>query len=338
MRGGDSIKASDKDAFSKVKDYFKTLSITPTRIFALDFILKGGIEESTTYQFVAESGVGKTTIALTVARNICEQGKHVIYVDSEGSISKQLLESLGLLPFLDEHLFTYIRESTFNKVEKILDTLISTDEVSLIIIDSLAGLTNEKFTDLKNGISITTNNTKYTSGPLTLFMSKYKSLSMIKKFSLILVNQYRNTIDLKLGTVLKEYGGKNVRYNSDVILRIGPIKSKSEYSDFNTMTKPIDSGIELCFQVIKSNKASPLESIPFYFCYGRGISDVCSYFYALQKLGIITQNGGYYQIEYNNVVIKAQGIKNFYNQMISTFDFEDFKNDVISFYEKQLSC
>ena len=46
----------------------------------------------------------------------------------------------------------------------------------------------------------------------------------------------------------------------------------------------------------------------------------------------------YYQIEYNNVVIKAQGIKNFYNQMISTFDFEDFKNDVISFYEKQLSC
>ena len=335
MRGGDSIKTSDEDAFSKVNDYFKEISITPTNIFALDFILKGGIEESTTYQLVGESGVGKSTISLTIAKNICSQNKHVVYVDSEGSVSKQLLESLDLIQYMKDNLFTYIRESTFNKVEEILDSLIATDEVSLIIVDSLATLVNDGFTNLKGGISITTNNTKYTSGPLVLFMNKYKTLAMTKKYSLILVNQYRNTIDMNRGTVLKEYGAKNVKYNSDVILRIGPIKSKSKYSDFNSMTKPFDSGVELCFEVIKSNKASPLESIPFYLCYGRGISDVCNYFYALMKLEIIKQNGGYYEIKNDNIYIKRQGVKSFYNELLRCeFDFEYYKNDIQEYYEK----
>ena len=323
-----------KTPFDMVDNYLDDLNTIPTNIFALDFILKGGIEESTTYQLVSESGMGKSTIALTVARNICDQGKHVVYIDSEGSISKQLLESIGLIPYLDEKLFTYIRESTFSKVETILDKLISTDEVSLVIVDSIATLVNEDFIDLKNGLSITTKNTYYTTGPLVLFMNKYKSLAMSKKFSLLLINQYRNTIDMKKGTILKEYGSKNTKYNSDVILRIGPIKSGSDYYDFKRMTKPFENGTELCFEVVKSNKASPTESVPFYLVYGKGISDVCNYLYALQKLGYIAQSGGYYTFEYNNMVIKAQGITNFYNQLVSYVDFNELINDIESYYKK----
>ena len=105
-----------KTPFDMVDNYLDDLKTIPTKIFSLDFILKGGIEESTTYQLVGESGVGKSTIALTVARNICEQGKHVVYIDSEGSVSKELLESVGLIYYLDEKLFTYVRECTFGKV------------------------------------------------------------------------------------------------------------------------------------------------------------------------------------------------------------------------------
>ena len=219
--------AKEKTPFDMVNNYLDDLNIIQTNIFALDFILKGGIEEATTYQLVGESGVGKSTIALTVAKNICEQGKHVVYIDSEGSVSKELLESIDLIYYLDEKLFTYVRECTFSKVEEILDSLLSTDEVSLVIVDSIATLVNEDFTNLNNGISITTKNTYFTTGPLVLFMNKYKSLAMSKKFSLLLINQYRNTIDMKKGTILKEYGSKNTKYNSDVILRIGPIKSNS---------------------------------------------------------------------------------------------------------------
>ena len=271
--------AKEKTPFDMVNNYLDDLNIIQTNIFALDFILKGGIEEATTYQLVGESGVGKSTIALTVARNICEQGKHVVYIDSEGSVSKELLKSIGLIYYLDEKMFTYVRENTFSKVEEILDSLLSTDEVSLVIVDSIATLVNEDFTNLNNGISITTKNTYFTTGPLVLFMNKYKSLAMSKKFSLLLINQYRNTIDMKKGTILKEYGSKNTKYNSDVILRIGPIKSNSDYYDFKRMTKPFENGKELCFEVVKSNKASPTESIPFYFVYGKGISDVCKILY-----------------------------------------------------------
>lgn len=328
-------KSNSEDVFNSVPDYLNNLNIIPTNIFSLDFILKGGIEESTTYQLVGESGVGKSTIALTIARNICGQGKHVIYIDSEGSVSKQMLDSLGLIPYLEEKMFIYIRESTFSKVESMLDTLLATDEISLVIVDSIATLVNEDFTNLKNGISITTKNTYYTTGPLVLFMNKYKSLAMTKKFSLLLINQYRNTIDMKKnGTILKEYGSKNTKYNSDVILRIGSIKSNSDYYDFARMTKPFENGTELCFEVVKSNKTFPTDSIPFYLLYGRGISDVCNYLYALQKLGVITQSGGYYSYEYNDMVIKAQGIKNFYNQLVAYVDFNDLISEIDSYYQQ----
>lgn len=327
-------KSNGKDFFASIPNYFKNVNIIPTNIFSLDFILKGGIEESTTYQLVGESGVGKSTIALTIAKNICDQEKHVVYIDSEGSVSQQLLESLGLISHIEKTLFTYIRESTFNNVEKILDELLATDEVSLVIVDSIATLVNEDFTDLKNGISITTKNTYYTTGPLVLFMNKYKSLAMSKKFSLILINQYRNTIDMRKGTILKEYGSKNTRYNSDVILRIGPIKSNSKYYDFKRMTKPFENGTELCFEVVKSNKASPNESIPFYLYYGKGISDVCNYLYALQKMGKITQSGGYYTYDYNGMVVKAQGISSFYNQLISYVDFKQLSDEIEAYYKK----
>ena len=326
--------AKEKTPFDMVNNYLDDLNIIPTNIFALDFILKGGIEEATTYQLVGESGVGKSTIALTVARNICEQGKHVVYIDSEGSVSKELLESIDLTYYLDEKLFTYVRENTFSKVEEILDSLLSTDEVSLVIVDSIATLVNEDFTNLNNGISITTKNTYFTTGPLVLFMNKYKSLAMSKKFSLLLINQYRNTIDMKKGTILKEYGSKNTKYNSDVILRIGPIKSNSDYYDFKRMTKPFENGKELCFEVVKSNKASPTESIPFYFVYGKGISDVCNYLYALQKKGIITQSGGYYTYNYMNMVVKAQGINHFYNQLVSYVDFKDLIEEIETYYRE----
>ena len=330
-------KSNSEDVFKSVPNYFENVSVISTRIFALDFITKGGIETGSTYQLVGESGCGKTTIALSLARNICEQNKHVVYIDSEGSVSRQLLESLDLIPYMDTQLFTYIRENTFSKVEELLDSLLVTNEVSLVIVDSLATLVNEGFTDLRGGLSITTKNTYYTTGPLVLFMNKYKSLAMSKKFSLVVINQYRNTIDMRKGTILKEYGAKAVKYNSDVIIRIGPIKSNSRYYKFTKMTKPFEKGTELCFEIIKSNKSFPTEHIPFYLLYGKGISNVCNYLYALQELNVITQSGGYYKVEHNNRVICSRGIKDFYNQLISFFDFEAFMSYIENFYKELMT-
>ena len=172
-------KKEHQDVFDILPNYLGDTQIMKTNIYALDYILKGGIELSSSLQLVGEAGTGKSTIALVIAKNICNQEKRVIYVDSEGSVTTELIESLGLQEHIENKTFIYIRESTFTNVEKYLDMLLDTDTISLVIIDSLAMLVNQGFTNLKNGISITTNNTNYATRPLVMFMSKYKSLAKV---------------------------------------------------------------------------------------------------------------------------------------------------------------
>lgn len=327
-------KKSNLEILATVHNYFEDFEVIPTGCYPIDYILDGGLQQSTVYQLIGEAGVGKSTVALDISRNICAQGLHVVYIDSEGSISQELLDSLDISKYIDNYLFTYVRECTFSKVEKILDELISSDLVSLVVIDSIATLVNDGFLDTKNGISITTNNTNHISRPLTLFMNKYKAKAMEKKFSLLLVNQFRNTIDLRKGTILKEFGPKNVKYNSDVIIRINPIKSKYKFVDFTSVFKSFTEGEDLCFEVIKSNKSASNRAIPFRLIYGKGICDFLNYIYALLKLEIIQQDGSYFKFMFEGELIKGHGIEQFYREIIyKEVEFYDYFDKIKELYK-----
>jgi DNA repair protein RadB len=182
--------------------------LVSTNIYILDSLLRGGVELGSTIQIVGESGTGKSTISLMIAKRVCEKGKNVVYLDTENSISMEMIKAMELDEFMKEECcrFYYLRLSTFKEVEKILDEFISTNEISLIICDSLAGLLNAGFTNLTDGISINEATSSYNSRPLGMFMSKYKALVGQKKISFIFTNQYRNKIDIRgrTGTQLKD--------------------------------------------------------------------------------------------------------------------------------------
>lgn len=315
---------SIKDIISFIPNYLNDREIIKTNIFALDLLLNGGIELGNSIQLLAESGIGKSTIALQIAKSFCKQDKKVIYLDTESSVSNEIINSIGLSEYVNNSFF-YIQESTFENVEKYLDTLISTGEIKLVIIDSLAGLVNSGFTNLKNGISISTNSSVYTSRPLSLFMNKYKSLSSSRRFGLLFINQFRNRVDTMKGTILKEYGGKNVKYNSDIILRINAINSTSSNKRFKELTNNLSIGNALEFEIIKSNKNKPNVTMPFYLNYGMGISNLVNYIYALILNEEIIKDGSYYKITYDNKTIKENGFKNLYNKLIEIeFNIEGF--------------
>lgn len=307
-------------------NYFEEIEIVKSEIFILDFMLKNGLELGSTVQLVSESGIGKSTIALQIASNICKQGKKIIYIDSEGSVTREILETTGNKEYLNNNFF-YIRESTFSNVEKYLDMYLATNEISFVFVDSLASLINEGYTNLKDGISIMSNNTNYATKPLVMFINKYHSLSISKKFCLIVINQYRNKVDMRKGTILKEFGSKNVKYQSDVIIKISPITSQSRHKDF----KGLNSGVTLEFETIKSNKTSPGISYPFFLLYGKGISNTCSYINALINLGIIKLNGTYFSLENDCIYIKEQGFEKFYNKIV------EMDLDLIQYYSTEIN-
>ena len=308
--------------------------IYSTGIYPLDFILNGGIRESESYQFISESGVGKTTIALQLARNFCSNDKKVVYVDSECSLETDLLESVGIYKYYEAGSFIYVRESVFSTLEHKLDDLLSSDDmdISLIIIDSIAALVPEDLAKTEKGMSITTKDTNSSSRQLTLFLNKYKTLSAQKKFSIILINQYRNEIDMKRGAVLKAFGPKNVKYNSDVIIQI---KNNTKCYDFKDIVGKLDNMTDLVLEVVKSNKNPPKEYIPICFIYGKGISTYVTYLYAMLKLNIITQTGSWYKIPFNGEQHVSHGINDllfkFYQYNIVT---DEIAEQIDAYYEK----
>ncbi|MFV0275168.1 MAG: AAA family ATPase [Bacilli bacterium] len=320
--GGTSLA----DLANSLPNYFSDTTIVKSGIYSLDYLLKGGLQLGSFIQFVAESGIGKSTIALQVASNLCEQGHKVLYLDSEGSVTNKTLESTGVSKYLNNG-FYYVRESTFDKVEKKLDRFISTNEISVIMIDSIANLINEGFTNLNDGISITNNNTNNISGPLVKFINKYKSVATSCNICFVLVNQYRNTINMKIGTQLKEYGSKNVRYASDVIIKINGIKSFGSARDFKNLTNSADAGIALELEIVKSNKSRPGTIMPAYLIYGKGIDNMWNWVYELKKADVIKQAGKYFSLDYVGNQIKEDGMPNFVRALESTeFSVDDFTN------------
>jgi len=220
----------------------------------------------------------------------------------------------------------------FKKVEKIIDSAINSNNYSFIVIDSLACLIHEGFTNIEKSkkISITTNNTSYSSKALTAFMHKYNAVAKSKNICFIMINQYRNKVDMKIGTIQKIYGAKNVVYNCDCILNITPIKQVGDNAKFKALTESLNFGVALNLEIVKSNKASPKQKYPYYLVYGKGVSDLISSIYALVQLEIIVQNNGYYYIKSH----KAHGINELYNLFINeVILLNEFQKDIDSYYQ-----
>lgn len=315
-------KPSLADIIKDFKVY--TPQIVPTQIHILDAILCGGLELGSIIQIVGESGVGKSTLAMDIAKQLCNQDYKVLYLDSEGSISKELITKIGL----DEN-FIYARANTFKEVETILDKIINTNEIQFIFIDSLATIIHEGFTVIdgnKKSISLTTDNTSYNSKKLVNFMNKYNALAKSRNICFIMINQHRNQLDMKNGSILKIYGAKNVIYNSDVVLRVKYAKSTDA---FKKLTSSAKRGVALQLEIVKSNKKEPSE-FPFYLLYGKGVSSIINDVYALIQIGYIKEEGNGY---YSCTKFKAHGINElyFFYQKFLLEDLE-IQNKLIDYY------
>lgn len=304
-----------------------------TNILCVDCVLNGGIIPGTTIQFVSESGLGKSTLCLEIAKNLCYQEMKVLYLDAEGSVTQNTLSTIGITEYMINNTFYYVRESTFGNVEKVIDKFLESINFDLVIIDSIAALINDDFLDSSKSASITTNNSNLNSRPLTLFLNKYNSIAKKRKISFIFINQYRNKVDMKIGTVLKEYGGKSVRYNSDVILKIIPLKSNGKNRDFSKLPQIIP-GNKLELEIIKSNRIIPGLKIPFYLVYGRGVSELYQKIYALIKLKIINENNSYYKYTINGVTYRRHGFEELYYSIINQFLDDEVMSKIREFYIK----
>ena len=100
---------------------------------SLDELLEGGIEAGIITEIYGEGGTGKTNICIQAAKSCVEEGKKVIYIDTEGISKERLLQVFKDKKKLEKILFFF--PFSLKEQEEMVEKAVKID-AGLIILDS----------------------------------------------------------------------------------------------------------------------------------------------------------------------------------------------------------
>ena len=346
---------NDIDINSVLKDLDKSfappeqLPRVKSDLLSLDIVLGGqGIPLGKTIEICSASGVGKSTLLLHVSKNLCRQGYHVVWIDTESATDDDLLKKMGLTEYREEGLFNIYQTNTFAGVEKILDTIIPTKQVPFIVLDSLANLTSEANTAStvyqKDKAKSIDNPTVAGDARLqTLFIKKYKNMASMNNVTIFFVNQMRQFIATSYGQVSKEVhaGAKAIKYNMDCIIDLisaGKIKGKKQTINGE---EEIDIGSNVFFYIKeKSRICQGGVKVPGAIYFGKGFSNISTVKILMEMkkveyngkmVKMLSQSGQTYTLTFGGKQVTAtyqsglrDAIGEHYDEIIAEFGAEDF--------------
>ena len=105
-----------------------------------------GIPKRSVIQFVAESGVGKSTLTLQMSKELLEQGYNVAYIDTEKGVNTNTLKGIGIDKYIQNTnrkkggYFTTYTETDCDKINTLVQKLAETKIFQFIVIDSIGAM------------------------------------------------------------------------------------------------------------------------------------------------------------------------------------------------------
>ncbi|MCD6222524.1 MAG: DNA repair and recombination protein RadB [Thermoplasmata archaeon] len=101
---------------------------------SLDELLEGGLEKGIVTEIYGEGGTGKTNICIQAAKACIEEGKKVVYIDTEGISKERLLQVFKDKKMLEKILFFF--PFSLKEQEEMVEKATKLD-AGLIIVDSI---------------------------------------------------------------------------------------------------------------------------------------------------------------------------------------------------------
>lgn len=293
----------------------------PTGSIILDAVLSDGkgIPEGTFIELASESGCGKSTMCLHIAKKYCSQGKRVIYIDTESGLNGSQIDCFGLRDYVDEQLFIPVRLQTYGEVDDFLCKILEDPDVSLVVYDSVTATVPGKMTE-KNVDEM--NEPGVAARIQSNFMQKFKARFKNTNKTVIFINQLRTKIGMNWGekTRLVQAGGQALGYYMDIRLMMKKVGDLEQ--SLSGYEKPVKYGCDLALWADKNRYARPLLKKVITIHFGKGISNagairsVLEYHKVVEK---IPRKG--YRVKYQNedIMVKADQIEDFIKEHLPYF-------------------
>ncbi|MCD5390290.1 recombinase RecA [candidate division NPL-UPA2 bacterium] len=247
-----------------------------TGALGLDLALGiGGVPRGRVVEIFGPEASGKTTLALHIVAEVQRQGGAAAFVDVEHALDPDYSRKLGVN--MDNLLVS--QPDWGEQALEIVETLIRSNAVDIIVIDSVAALVPKAEIEGEMGDSHMGLQARLMSQALrklTAAISRSRTCA-------IFVNQIREKIGVMFGSPETTPGGRALKFYASVrldIRRIGQIKEGTEVIGNRTRVK-----------VAKNKLAAPFREAQFDIMYGEGISREGSVLDVGVERGIIEKSG-----------------------------------------------